>query len=654
MASYHTDNTGDVQSRGRTLTMRFFAAALLLCAVLSLSGCFGLFESKPQPRPDLPQPTLWERANMAWDNRDYQRSEQYYQQLAYDSSFPYERRRTAWERYTLSAIENGRFEAALQAIPQWKNMLSDGESNTVWQDTYMRVIKGVRSPAERENLYQALAGDTGRPFRLRAMAGGALAAEYWRGGDIQRTLALLLNLGQEASLAGRSAEADLEAGVFNEISDVRMGYIEAMEMLIQPGERNNFPGTIIQLEKARRLAESKTNWGKAWDMLQRLKPHLANAKLVDQILSEQGPTDLPPGLALLLPISGPYGEIGLKVVKGAAIARDELTAGGKPFELQVINSEGVGWEEQVKSLPPNILVVGGPLRVDRFKSALANELTNSKVFFSFLPSLGDATEGAQAWRFFSSPNDQITALLGAATQRYSLNNIAVMYPDDNFGRRMTEMFNLEAPTYTVSIPAKVSYPVKENYTWGELAGQIARSGASAVFLPGDWKHAEMIVPYFLYHNAGDMLIMGPAHWAQTLSRKTFVDIPSFNKTIFPGAWWEENNSIAAYQLKQRLLSSGGRPDFWGALGYDFVRFASLLGQVPVDWTPGDVNGRIGEAQNMEWAMAPIKWDDNGKARQELFMFKPTKSGFTLLDGPAASPAPTTPTTPSGETTYQTQ
>ena len=186
------------------------------------------------------------------------------------------------------------------------------------------------------------------------------------------------------------------------------------------------------------------------------------------------------------------------------------------------------------------------------------------------------------------------------------------------------------------VQAKESYPTGSNEAWSDIVARIVGTSPQAVFIPGDWGQAEQLAPYFAYHQAKDVLILGPSLWAQAIARKGYVEMASFHKAVFPGSWWPDNPGSAAVALKQRLAQDGiTTPDFWNSLGYDFVRFAVQLGDFSKGWSPQLVNERVQYAQTIEWSQAPIEWSPQGVATQRMFMFKPTREGFTILDSVSA-------------------
>ena len=84
------------------------------------------------------------------------------------------------------------------------------------------------------------------------------------------------------------------------------------------------------------------------------------------------------------------------------------------------------------------------------------------------------------------------------------------------------------------------------------------------------------------------------------------------------------------------MDSMGLPpaDFWTALGYDFVRFATRLGDLDAAPEATDMNRRLRSAEGMDWSLAPITWNADGKARQDFFLFTPGENGLAPTDATA--------------------
>ena len=347
-------------------------------------------------------------------------------------------------------------------------------------------------------------------------------------------------------------------------------------------------------------------------------------------------------VALALPLSGAYGPFGSKIASGATAAQSELSRSGISMDVRLVDTEASDWLDKLSQMPPQCVMVGGPLRADRYTALKARNLQASHAFFAFLSSLEGNDEGTVAWRFFSSPQDQIDAVLGF-TRKLGISSYGVLAPSDNYGRRMADMFlksvraggtAAKITTYQAGDTSGWSDVMRE-FVGGTMRGKtpVPTSTFQAAFIPDSWKNLELLVPFLFYQGEDRLVLMGTSLWEQGLSNRSSVNVANLDLAIFPGAWNPTSSSPAAGALVRAMAEAGkGVPDFWEGIGYDFVRMASVM-NLQAQWTPAQVNGRLASAQNMEWSMAPIRWS-NGKASQALFVFQPVQSGFELAD-PAA-------------------
>lgn len=337
-------------------------------------------------------------------------------------------------------------------------------------------------------------------------------------------------------------------------------------------------------------------------------------------------------LVLALPSGGPVGPVADKIRAGAVAAQQELGKHGVKIDLRHINTEQADWLTQLAALPPQCAVVGGPVQVPVFtaaKSAFAR-----RHFFAFLPQVGEV-EGHSAWRFFPSPQDQVAALVRFARGDLDITSYAALYPADTYGTRMTGIFE-QAVRAAGGTVQTAGYNPAEMQNWPKTAAGLLQprevnkvpvpsTNFGAIFLPDSWKNMDMVTASLLLSGEDRMVLMGTSLWEQSLSGVSTVNVHNYSLAVFPGAWNPAHVPPALQALPAK--------DFWTALGYDFVRFGSMLGlQGPV--AAAEVNTRIQRAQGMTWAMAPMHWSPQGVASQQLFLFTPTQNGFTLLDVPA--------------------
>lgn len=340
-----------------------------------------------------------------------------------------------------------------------------------------------------------------------------------------------------------------------------------------------------------------------------------------------------PCVVLALPASGPYAPISGKIRRGAALARQELATDGIKIRLETVNTQAPDWLAKLSALPPACAVVGGPLQARNYAQARSAGAVDQRAFFTFLPSLEQGDEGARAWRFFPSPQDQIDALIAFATDDLNIRTYGAFYPSDAYGARMTGLLEQSLAKRNMALhkavydPANVSSwttavaPLINATQAGGNGAPVPQTAFEALFLPDSWKNMDMLTTSLLYNGEDRLVLLGTTLWEQSLSGRLLPNAEKYALAVFPGAW----NAARA----PRALQAPGN-DFWVALGYDFTRFSVNLG-LNSRLTMPEITVRAGRAAQAIRGMAPIRWDSAGVAHQQLFIFQALPTGMTPLN-----------------------
>jgi uncharacterized protein len=347
-------------------------------------------------------------------------------------------------------------------------------------------------------------------------------------------------------------------------------------------------------------------------------------------------------VALIIPLGGPFREFGGKVQKGAMAAKAALVKAGTNIDVVVIDATQPGWVDSLRALPPNVTLVGGPMHRLTLKELQTAGLMQSRVFLAFMPTLGDAREGIDAWRFFPSAEDEVDALLRLSLTDYGINQFGILRPGDRYGQTMADTFSQSVTRLGGQITATGIYAPQDPNSWDATVQEMLKTGGGrpgfgAVFVPDEWERADKVLPSFFKSKVDDLLILGPQLWTEALYRaaatKTQINIQNYRLAVCPGAWWPENQGKATQDLLAAMQAAGdNHVDLWEALGYDFVRLAARLGPLPHGTQPQDVSARLAQATSgMDFSMAPLSYTPDGKAHVSMYLFRPSVAGPVLLD-----------------------
>lgn len=625
--------------------LRYVIFALTLALLFAISGCAKKsLPSYGDPVPRADTATLDTRdAQAAWDAKDYARSEMLYMHLLDHGTLSPDEKKTALYRLGRSAVEIQHPHIALDALDQLSRLDPASRKTWEWHSIFADALLSQGKRGAAQDHLRALTDNTSYTWELRTKAAVALAVQQWQARDFDDSLRELDSFYAAAPEPVEQSQAGLERQLSEALHEIATPTLNGLEQVTPAERRLAFPYSVLLLEKARRLAADSASWPRAWNLFTELNRdgQFADKNLVARSMAPfmENRAKSTGGVALALPLSGPYSEIGWKIVRGAGVAQWKILMAGGQMDIRTVNTESPDWMDQIKALPKGYSVVGGPLRTAKFKQLEKSGMLSNRPFFSFLPSLGSATEGEDAWRFFPSQKDQLRVLLNLAVDNLDMHSLGVLYPDEKYGARLSELFSQAAADRLAHVAGNTSYPPGQPTKWGKsvrtfLAQARSDSGAQrlqAVFLPDSWETARQLVPQLFYYDEDRLLILGPSLWAQGLEHDKNIEARYFRLAVFPSAWWPENPSAPAQTLRTELeQDASGRADLWTAIGYDFIRLAERLGQME-EPSATDVNRALQGAQEMDWSMAPLEWTYDGKASQQLFLFRPTEDGYRPID-----------------------
>jgi hypothetical protein len=609
-------------------------------------------QTQPTPSAKAAEKDPWTAAEAAWRGNNHAESERLYRLLLDQGGLTTADEATALERLAAASLENNHPRLALETLDRLARIKPGTAETWDYQRRRARALWDAGRREESMSGLSALAGDASKPYDLRMRAALALARARWLNGQPDQAMAGLsafyATAPQQAQTAGPSPRAELEAGLARDLAAVEDKVLSSLAQAAP--DPAAFPGALVTLEQARRQAQNPAELPQAMQSLSTLAQNgtLADTSLVDALTRQILTTHTGPShtLALALPLTGPYADFGFKVLRGAAAAQWEMAGHGAGVDIVAVNTESPQWPDNLASLPADTLLVGGPLRAERFRSMHAAGYTKRLPVMAFLPGLADVAEGRDAWRFFPGTGDQVRTLARLCASDLGVTRLAVLHPEEPFGSKLADEFRSAVAATGGTIAKVSSYPPREPQKWSEAVrlflgakkntGKVpplpAEPSFRAVFLPDGWSQAQALAPQFFFYDEERMVLLGPSLWAQNITPLKEMEIGYFRLAVFPSAFWPGNPAPGARDLATTLEKQGlGQPDFWAALGFDFVRFAALLPPLPPVWTPADVNNALAKAPNLDWSMAPLSFTPDGKASQALFLFQPSTSGMAPLN-----------------------
>lgn len=544
-------------------------------------------------------------------------------------------RAEAWRQSVNNAITAGQYDVAESNLLAWKTERNSAPRTWPWLESEAELVR-ARQGKDAYTAYLAkLINRTDLHWDIREAAGMALVEHFWNIPEYSLGMEALGLLHKAAP--DQTTAASVEAAALSMMEPFTVDQLQTVLRESMGADPNTFPWSmVVWTQNVKQLEQDKSVWPAVWPSLSAISraDDLANKDFfANNLRAMEQELGMPAqNVALLLPLSGPYGKVGWRIAKGADTAWRESMAQAAAPKIQLINTESPTFLDDMKKLQ-GVPIIGGPLRKDVWQKIRLAGLTNSARFMTFMPGVED--EGVSAWRFFSSPADQARAVI-QGSRELGVSSFAILYPQDRFGLAMKDVFLEQAAAMGVSVPVLRGYDEGNPPGWtnavADLLGTTNEKNRmnpdppfQAVYLPDSLSRVQQLAPMFHYFEETRLLLLGPQFWTQSVSEVS-LELQYFDLTMFPGAWNPDKDTPASRKLQNGLAADDEKPDLWTALGYDFVRFCSLIGGSQA--TPSDFNHALILAENrMSWSLAPMHWH-NGVASQDLFLFQPTTSGMT--------------------------
>ena len=145
----------------------------------------------------------------------------------------------------------------------------------------------------------------------------------------------------------------------------------------------------------------------------------------------------------VLPLSGAYGLFGRRALDGIefALSRIGEIGGGIPFQIMVKDSRSDAQTsiDAVEALDQQkVGAILGPMAVSEAAAEVAQKRGVPIIVFTQKEGVVDV--GPYVFRNFITPQMQVQALVSFAIDQLGANRFAILYPDENYGKRFMNLF----------------------------------------------------------------------------------------------------------------------------------------------------------------------------------------------------------------------
>jgi len=395
--------------------------------------------------------------------------------------------------------------------------------------------------------------------------------------------------------------------------------------------------------------------------------HAADAKELIALIKQT--TFKKDTIGCLLPLSGKYAIFGQKALKGIQMAIQDLShTYDRNFKIIVkdTRSDPQKAADCVDELDQaHVMGIIGPLLAVETAGARAQELQIPLIALTQkadFPQTGD-----YLFSNFITPQMQVQTLAAYVFRKLGLSKVAVLYPDERYGRLHMQLFREVVEEYGGQMVAAAAYdgkktdfsipiqklveesflisepdlllPQSDHESPNQKTGDPRDMGSDmtdkiplniqALFVPDSAARINMILPQLAFNDVKDIVLLGTNLWheqsllAETkgYNRRTVIAEGYFGKSQKPATARFEKAFTALYKES---------PGFIEAVSYDTAQILFKTGMDAFVDSRQLLRDALAQDRLFEGVTGNTIFDTAGAARKEIFLITIKNNQFTEI------------------------
>ena len=365
----------------------------------------------------------------------------------------------------------------------------------------------------------------------------------------------------------------------------------------------------------------------------------------------------PKVLGCLLPFTGRYGEYGRQAREGIELAFQEAISGGGMEDFQLVFRDTASSDAMARQGVRELVEAGaaaiiGP--VGNAESAAAEAQLRGVPMIAMTGKDGIAASGDFIFRNFMTPRMQVRSVVSYAFEVLGVNDFAILYPDEPYGRDFMNIFWDEVNRYGGEIrgvEAYASNTVDFSKALKKLMGlwyanpTVKDSGASwgrvfakgekrtkppvdfdAIFIPDGAQSLGMILPQLAFQDLGGVYALGTNLWHDAGLMKR--EAKYLGNSIIPDGFFARSRDPHVREFVRSFKRAFGRtPGYIEAVAFDSasISLALLYGKMPL--TRSEVRDALLAVRGFHGVTGVTSFDEVGEVDKVLTLLKGERRRF---------------------------
>lgn len=356
-------------------------------------------------------------------------------------------------------------------------------------------------------------------------------------------------------------------------------------------------------------------------------------------------------IGCILPLTGRYALYGNKALEAIILATGIFDPEKKsPIKLIIEDSKSdpVTAKEAVEKLvkQDNVIGILGPLGSATALEAAREAQKLNVPILTLTQSEGITKLGDYVFRNFLTSLMQVSTLVKYSIQNLGITSFAILYPKDNYGIKMMNLFWNEVLRWGGEIRGVESYDSNQTDFGKEIKSLTGLNfmenkeetgekpepiiDFDALFIPDSYSKARMIVPQLAFYDVTGIQILGTNSWnspqlfeeeSKYLDGAIFVD-GFFQDSFYPDVRNFIDNFYATY---------GRNPDDLEALIYDAASImVNTLSQNKVE-TRNDLKINLLNLKDYPGITGKTSFSETGEVEKSLFVLTIRGGNFVQIN-----------------------
>ncbi|MBN1473660.1 MAG: penicillin-binding protein activator [Syntrophaceae bacterium] len=276
-------------------------------------------------------------------------------------------------------------------------------------------------------------------------------------------------------------------------------------------------------------------------------------------------------IGCVLPLSGPYSELGGKALDAILLSAEMFDERNKSL-WKVIARDSRGLPDDTKAAIEHLANTDNVIAIIAVSGAAealdaAREAERLQVPLILITSREGVTLASEyVFQHFLTPTQQVRAVVN-----YALNNLnsaifSALYPDDDYGEEMVEIFREEVARVGGRLEKAIPYAKNKTDFTDEInrltGNQVAMARAKAakktepkkkifidfeaLFIPDSYRRVQMISAQLAFYDVRNINLLGTSLWnsPHLLTRGAeYLEGAVFADSFFPHTFYRETNDF---------------------------------------------------------------------------------------------------------------